>query len=151
MIRSLEELKEARASLDAEIEKLQDEADAHAKFLFRKVVRHGTHPEHHKRVMNLGSWEGLTEREKDCWRHAVADFDAWMRPVPRIVSTPAELDGLPVGSVVRSNWAPAVEPVGYVSVRLSDGWHTILHGSPVHPLGASADNTVTVLYEGEMK
>lgn len=79
---------------------------------------------------------------------AIADSvmaEGW-RPPARRVETVEELDALPVGSVVRSDWPKAAEPVGYVSVRFSDGWFTPLHQTRVFPLGAGG-GTVTVLWE----
>lgn len=58
----------------------------------------------------------------------------------------AELDALPVGTVVRTNHGSRIE---YVCEKLSDGWFTLLHARPVYPL-RTKDPTpgeyVTVLF-----
>lgn len=79
--------------------------------------------------------------------HDIADIviTAGWRPPARVVTTPDELDSLPVGSVVRSNWT-GNDTIGFVCVRYSDGWRECIHQGPIFPLGAGG--TATVLHEG---
>jgi hypothetical protein len=72
-------------------------------------------------------------------------LEAGWRAGGRIITTPGELDSLPVGSVVRSNWT-GDDVIGFVCVRYSDGWHDCIHDRGVFPLGAGG--TATLLHEG---
>lgn len=67
---------------------------------------------------------------------------------PVHASTWAELDALPVGSIVRTNHGGTTR-FEYVCEKLSDGWFTLLHAQQVYPL-RTKDPTpgefVTVLF-----
>lgn len=54
-------------------------------------------------------------------------------PVSVTASSWAELDALPVGSIVRTNHGGATR-FEYVCEKLSDGWFTLLHAKSVFPM-----------------
>jgi hypothetical protein len=75
-------------------------------------------------------------------------YEAANRYETQTVASAAELDALPVGTVVRTNWA--VPGPQYVCERLPDGWFTLLHSVEVFPLGTGINGqTVTVIYRPE--
>ena len=58
------------------------------------------------------------------------------------ISTPEELDALPVGAVVMTLWAAG--PMNHVFQRYSDGWYGFPSHTAMFPLG-TAKNGETVL------
>lgn len=58
--------------------------------------------------------------------------DALPRPVAVTASSWAELDALPVGTIIRTNHGTT--RFEYVCEKLSDGWFTLLHAQQVYPL-----------------